>query len=372
MKKILLFNWKDIRHPQAGGAEVVTHELLKKLVLDGHSATLLTARYPGSTEKDSIDGIDIIRTGKNKLSHYFAAARYYKRHLKNNYDILIEEVNTIPYLIGLYKGKEDFFLFYHMLARKIWFYEMVQPFSTIGYLIEPIYTWLQSRFKAKLITVSKSSKNDIVRFGYNKNDIYIISEGIDNVPLKRLDDSLLKESEFTVLFHSSLRQMKRPIEVFKAFEIFIKEHPNAKLWISGGGDQSELQKFAIEKKFIYKVTFWGRTSQKQKLELMQKASVICSTSVKEGWGLIVTEANSMGTPAISYDVDGLRDSTSAGMGIVCKSNATSMANSLSYVHSIFTLDKTKYRKMCQQALESTKNINFDQSYKDFLNIIKIK
>ncbi|MBC7472171.1 MAG: glycosyltransferase, partial [candidate division SR1 bacterium] len=154
MKSILVFNWKDIRHPKAGGAEVVTHELLKKLVLDGYQVKLLTAQYAGSSENDIIDGIKIIRTGTSKFGHYFAAATYYKKHLKNKFDIVIEEVNTLPYLLGLYKGKEDFYLFYHMLAREIWFYEMIQPLSTIGYLIEPIYTWLQSRFGAKLITVS--------------------------------------------------------------------------------------------------------------------------------------------------------------------------------------------------------------------------
>lgn len=372
MKSILVFNWKDIRHPQAGGAEVVTHELLKKLALDGYQVTLLTAQYADSNEKDIIDGINIIRVGKSKFGHYFAAAAYYKKYLKNKFDVVIEEVNTIPYLLGLYKGKENFYLFYHMLAREIWFYEMVQPLSTIGYLIEPIYTWLQGRFGAKLITISQSSKDDITRFGYNPDDIYIISEGIDNKPLKNLDDSLPKENDFTVLFHSSLRQMKRPIEVFKAFGIFAKDHPEAKLWISGGGDQTKLRKYAEENDFINSVTFWGRTSQEQKLELMQKASVICSTSIKEGWGLIVTEANSMGTPAISYDVDGLRDSTSAGMGIVCESNATSMAKSLSDLYKIFTLDKSKYDDMRQKALDSAKSINFNQSYQDFLSIIKTK
>jgi glycosyltransferase involved in cell wall biosynthesis len=32
-------------------------------------------------------------------------------------------------------------------------------------------------------------------------------------------------------------------------------------------------------------------------------------SAREGWGLVVTEANSVGTPAIVYDRPGLRDST---------------------------------------------------------------
>jgi glycosyltransferase involved in cell wall biosynthesis len=369
MKKILILNWKDTNHPETGGAEVVTHELLKKLVLDGHSVTLLTARYKDSTEKDNIDGIEIIRVGTSKLGHYLAAADYYRRHLKNQFDIVIEEVNTIPYFFGLYRGQEDFYLFYHMLAREIWFFEMVQPLSTIGYLIEPLYTWLQGRFGVPLITISLSTKADIARFGYKKESIHVISEGIDNKPLDSLADSQPKESDFAVLFHSSLRPMKRPIEVFKAFGIFVKERPEAKLWISGGGDQTKLREFAETNKFIDRVTFWGRTSQEQKLELMQKASVICSTSIKEGWGLIVTEANSMGTPAISYDVDGLRDSTGFGGGVVCKEDHTDMAKALTDMSDIFYNSNEKYTQMREKALESSKLVTFDKSYQDFANII---
>jgi glycosyltransferase involved in cell wall biosynthesis len=369
MKKILILNWKDTKHPETGGAEVVTHELLKKLVSEGHSVTLLTAKYNGSSEKDSIDGIDIIRVGKSKLGHYFAAASYYNKHLKNKYDIVIEEVNTIPYLFGLYRGKEDFYLFYHMLAREIWFYEMIQPLSTIGYLIEPVYTWIQGRFGVPLITISQSTKDDIARFGFKKESIHIISEGIDNTPLVSLANSVAKEKDFTVLFHSSLRKMKRPVEVFKAFGLFVKDHPEAKLWVSGGGDQTSLKKYATNYGFINNVTFFGRTTQVQKLDLMQKASVICGTSIKEGWGLIVTEANSMGTPAISYDVDGLRDSTSFGGGVVCKDDHQDMAKALANMSDIFYNHPNKYFEMRTKALETSKLVNFDKSYHDFAEII---
>jgi glycosyltransferase involved in cell wall biosynthesis len=371
MKKILVLNWKDTKHPDTGGAEVVTHELLKRLVKDGHEVTLLTARYKDSTEKDDIDGVNIIHVGKNKLSHYFAAASYYKKNLKNQFDIVIEEVNTLPYLFGLYKGNETYFLFYHMLAREIWFYEMIQPLSTIGYLIEPIYTWIQGRFGAPLITISQSTKDDIKRFGVDERNIRIISEGIDNNPLSSLAFSAPKEQNFTVLFHSSLRNMKRPIEVFKAFGVFVKDHPKAKLWISGGGDQNPLKEYAIAQGFNDSVTFFGRTSQEQKLDLMQRASVICSTSIKEGWGLIVTEANSMGTPAVSYDVDGLRDSTSFGGGVVCKPDHVSMAKALTDLSAKFYDQPIQYLALREKALASSKLVTFEQSYSDLKHILRI-
>ena len=41
---------------------------------------------------------------------------------------------------------------------------------------------------------------------------------------------------------------------------------------------------------------------------MAEAHVLLMTSVREGWGLVVTEANACGTPAVVYNVPGLRDS----------------------------------------------------------------
>ena len=60
---ILWLNWKDIRHPQAGGAENYTHQIAKRLVAKGHQITLFTSWAPGLPKQEEIDGIHIIRQG---------------------------------------------------------------------------------------------------------------------------------------------------------------------------------------------------------------------------------------------------------------------------------------------------------------------
>ena len=369
-KKILWFNWKDIHHPEAGGAEVVTHELAKRLVTNGFEVTLLTARYTNSNEFDEIDGIKIIRAGKGRLTHYFVAGAYYLKHLKNKYDIVIEEINTVPYFLSFFKGKEKFFLFYHQLSREIWFYQMTQPLSTIGYfLAEPLYTWLLSWFKTPVITISNSTKMDLQRFGFRPETIKIIPEGISNSPLASLLESKAKDEIFTVLFHSSLREMKRPMETLKAFEIFAQTHPKSQLWFSGGGDQGALKEFANNNRISNNVTFFGRTTDEQKIELMQKATVLCSTSLKEGWGLIVTEANSMGTPAIVYDVDGLRDAAATGGNWIADPNPMALAQELTKAFDLFTNNREQYETWRAEVLEKSRPINFEHSYEVFKELI---
>ena len=73
------------------------------------------------------------------------------------------------------------------------------------------------------------------------------------------------------------------------------------------------------------VLVFGRVSEEEKVERMAAAHVHIATSVREGWGLVVSEAAAVGTPTISYDVPGLRDSTRAAGGVVVPGTPMAMA-----------------------------------------------
>ena len=52
LMRILILNWKDINNPNAGGAELVIHELAKRMVLDKHEVTLLTSAFKNSLQNE--------------------------------------------------------------------------------------------------------------------------------------------------------------------------------------------------------------------------------------------------------------------------------------------------------------------------------
>ena len=99
--KILWFTWKDRLHPRAGGAETVNEEIAKRLVSDGHEVIFLVAGFDGAEDEEIRDGFRIIRLG-NHYSVYWKAYRYYKNHLQGWADVVIEEVNTIPFFTRWY------------------------------------------------------------------------------------------------------------------------------------------------------------------------------------------------------------------------------------------------------------------------------
>ena len=74
--RILIFNWKDIRHPLAGGAEIVTHQYAKHLVKSGHQVTIFTSQPKKLPSEEKIDGVKIYRQG-NFWTVYFWAILFY-------------------------------------------------------------------------------------------------------------------------------------------------------------------------------------------------------------------------------------------------------------------------------------------------------
>jgi glycosyltransferase involved in cell wall biosynthesis len=361
--KILWLTWKDPYHPLAGGAEVVQAQLCTRLVVAGHSVTILTAAYGAAPVSETRSGVQIIRQG-GKFSVYWHAASYYKANLIGWADIVLEEVNTIPFFARFYV-QEPHILFFHQLARSVWWYQMVFPLSLVGYMIEPLYLHLINR--SPVITVSESTKADLVRYGFTSDNISIISEGITLEPLTELSP---KPSTKSVLSLGAVRPMKRTLDIVKAFEIAQATMPELKLHVAGdtsGSYGAKVLQYIKNSPCRSAITVHGRVNTDKKLQLMREASVVAVTSIKEGWGLVVTEANSQGTPAVVYDVDGLRDSTRDGVtGLITKQNtpaglATSIIELLA--------NESRYEQIRTAAWQWSKEITFDQAYQDFMNVL---
>lgn len=289
-------------------------------------------------------------------------------------------------------------MFYHQLAREIWFCETRFPINIIGYLLEPIYTFIQSRFQNQVITVSNSTKQDLARYGFNPKRIKIITQGtnieIDTshlVPYRASKfalgamqlsgakcDKLNANSEKPraksyILYLGSLRAMKRPSHALKAFAhlaLCSSNQAKCELRFAGTGPEREidrLQKYIKTHKLDGKVKLLGRVDEKKKLELLVNAFVLIVPSLKEGWGLVVTEAAKLGTPSIVYDVDGLRDSVKDGITgyVVENGNPEAIAEKIELLMN----NKTIYTRMRNNCIENSQINTFDQSYKDFCKII---
>lgn len=67
--RILFYNWRDLAHPAAGGAEVWTEMVARHLVSKGHEVTLFCASVKDRLHREVVEGVTIVRRG-GRLSVY--------------------------------------------------------------------------------------------------------------------------------------------------------------------------------------------------------------------------------------------------------------------------------------------------------------
>ena len=355
--KILIFNWRDIKNPAAGGAEVFTHEIAKRLVAQGHTISFFTSAFDGCRKNETFDGIEFFRSG-NRYTVYLEARKYYKKHI-GQFDVVIDEINTIPFMTpDFIKDGTPIVALIHQLAREFWFLETKFPINMLGYhYFED--RWLKKYLDIPTLTVSNSTKQDLIDLGFK--DIFIIPEGLNIKPLDSLPE---KEKDPTFIFVGRMGHAKRPDHVVKAFSYIREKRLDAKLWMVGDGAMRK----QLEAMNPEGVTFFGYVSQEKKHKLMSRAHAILVPGVREGWGLVVTEANAMGTPAIGYNIHGLRDSIKDGeTGLLCDPNPEGMAERAFE----FMRDTDMQVRFSENALEWAREFDWTKSADEFLKTMEL-
>ena len=311
---ILIFNWKDLYHPKAGGAEIYTQSIAHSWVATGNHVTLFCSNVAGRPKREIVNGVNIVRDG-NKYSVYRKAKKFYKAECIGKYDLIIDEINTRPFFAHKWATDTKVIGLCHQICKELWSYQYWPPISTFGrYVLEP--KWLHSLKNVPIITVSNSSKESLIDYGIN--DITVLPEGHEP-NLKPV--TAAKEQNPTVLFVGRLEAHKRPEDSMRAFAILRERLPNAVMWVIGTGP-SEMK---LRNRNQENVIFFGSVSHEEKLERMARAHVLVVTSVREGWGLVVSEAAELGTTTVAYDVPGLRDSVNASSGILTPQNPKELA-----------------------------------------------
>jgi glycosyltransferase involved in cell wall biosynthesis/O-antigen/teichoic acid export membrane protein len=320
--RILAYNWRDLEHPQAGGAEVYLQSVAREWVTQGHRVTLFCASVAGKPTDEFVDGLRVLRRG-GRIGVYRQARRYWRREGNGHYDLVVDCVNTRPFLCPRFVRDVPVVAVAHQVAREIWRYETPWPVSVLGrYLLEP--AWLRAYRDVPVVTVSESSRESLEHYGLRR--VTVVPEGwVPSWP-----DPVAKETVPTVIFVGRLSSNKRPEHAIRAFGLARRQLPEAQMWVIGSGPQeARLRKTAPPG-----VTFLGHVSDVAKRERMGRAHALVATSVREGWGLVVTEAAEVGLPAIGYDVPGLRDSIPASGGVLTEADPEALALGLAGLLSL--------------------------------------
>ena len=314
--RICVLTWRDLKHPAAGGAEVYTEAVTKRWARDGHDVTLFTASVEGQPADEDVDGYHVVRRG-GKYSVYREARKWWEQQGQyQQFDFVLDMINTVAFQAHKWIHDVPTVGFIHQTCEEIWYINAPWPAAVLGkYVLEP--RWLKSYRDIPVLAVSQSSKDSLERFG--PTDVTVVPEGYEPADLPVLPP---KETDPTVVWCARVVDYKRPFDVLEAALQVKSEIPDLKVWMIGGGPQLE----ELREKAPAWVEVLGFVSNEEKVDRMARAHVHVATSVREGWGLVVSEAAAVGTPTIGYDVPGLRDSTRAANGVVIPPEVDALAH----------------------------------------------
>ncbi len=372
--RILWMNWRCIKHPLAGGAEVYTHEVAKRLAAQGHEIVLITSRPRELPREEVLDGYRVVRVG-GKYTVYLRARQVYRELVAHGWrpDIVIDEVNTIPFLTPLYV-EQPIAMLIHQLCRECWSYAIHPLAQPLGWWLErklhSIYAKAARSGKVRaVITVSPSTKSDLLELGYPENSIHIVYNGLD-WDLYRDCAELCREKDDLVTYVGRITPYKRLEDLVKAWREVEREHSSAKLVIAGRAEPKYLEKLRrlTQKLDLKTIEFRTNIPQHQKKMLLAKAKILVYTSTREGWGQTVIEAAACRTPAIAHNVPGLRDSVKHGQtGILVEPR-----NTHQLAQAIITLltDSNLRNKLAENAYEYAQQFNWNKTAEEFLEALK--
>ena len=307
--KILALNWNDLKNPYGGGAEVHLEELLRRMVQYGHEVTLFCSGFPDCLPEETIEGIRIIRRGNRYNFNLIAPFHLRKLAKQNSFDLLVEDINKIPFYTPLYLNLKTLVVVPHLFATTV-FHEINFVLGTYIYLAEkplvPIYRGMPFN------VISESTGEDIRRRGVPARDISVIHCGIDR-QLYSHDPKTPKYEQPTILYLGRIKKYKSVQHLIQALKLVKEQLPDARLMIVGDGDYlPNLKSLADSLNLSDDVEFPGYVSSDEKVTRMRRAHVAVLPSLKEGWGLTNIEANSVGTAVVAADSPGLRDSVRDG------------------------------------------------------------
>ncbi len=302
-KRILIFNWRDVKHKFAGGAEVYIQEIARHWAMEGNKVTIFCGNDGFLPHSEISKGVEIIRRGGFYFVYVWAFI-YYMFRFRGKYDVIIDCQNGIPFFTPLY-AKEPVFCLMHHVHQDVFRISLNKPLARLASFLEKDLMLMVYR-KVPFITVSSSSRDGIKSVKLGKAGIDVVCPGVD---IECMNVGKKSENPM-VLYLGRLKAYKSIDVLIGAFKTILQKEPKAVLVIAGSGEEDHNLINLVKKMDFNKeqVVFAGKISDKEKIKLLQKAWVLVNPSMMEGWSIVIIEANACGTPVIASDVSGLRDS----------------------------------------------------------------
>lgn len=305
--RVLVLNWRDTRHPEAGGAEQYMHQIARRWVRQGVKVTWFTARPEGMAAHEVIDGVQITRFG-GRLSLYPLAALRLLR-TRGKFDAVVDCQNGIPFFSPLFAGPGvPVVQVVHHVHQDQFSTRFSPPVAVVGRLLEGRMARRVYGSRA-IVTVSPSTRLELRRRLGFRGPIFVVPNGAIDVPAVTCP----RDHDPTVVVVTRLVPHKRIDVLLGQIAVAASQVPRLRVEIVGDGpERRRLQGLAADLGLQATVTFHGYLPNEARDSQLSRAWLTTSTSAAEGWGCSIIEAAAWGVPCLALHAPGICDSVIDG------------------------------------------------------------
>jgi glycosyltransferase involved in cell wall biosynthesis len=321
-RRILFVAWRDLANGRAGGSEVLVDRLAAGMTARGHSVTLLCG---GPTEPRPYT---VVRSGGTYSQFLRAPVRYW-RGLRD-VDLVVEVCNGMPFFAPLWSGRPQICLVNHV-HTELWRLMFPRPVAALGQFAE--------------------SADALREIGVGADQIRQICNGV-----VQPDPLLPRSAEPLFLALGRLTEYKR-IDMLLRIWDRVRMVTGGRLVIAGDGPERR----RLEAMAGPGVEFLGRVSEEEKHRLLCSAWLLLHPALIEGWGIVIAEAAIRGTPAIGFDVAGLRDSVVNGQTGILVRNEGQFASAWASL----ALDRQRAEQMGEVARIRAERLHWSEAVDGF-------
>jgi glycosyltransferase involved in cell wall biosynthesis len=307
---VVVCNWRDESHPQAGGAELYCRNVAEQLHAAGLRVTCLTSRPAGTARRAETSHGTVVRGG-GRFTVYLFALLWLWWH-RRDIDGLVDSQNGIPFFSPLVLPRRTpVVLLVHHVHQEQFGHFFPAPVAALG-------RWLESRGSAlvygrrTLCAVSPSTRAQIRARLALRGPVRLAPPGMPEPPAPR-DTRRVRAGTPRIVCVGRLTRQKRWHHLIEALPALREEIPSVQLHFVGDGEQrAGLERRAAVLGVTDAVVFHGRLPAAARDAVLGTAWITAATAPREGWGLSVMEAAAAGVPTVAYDVPGLRDTVRDG------------------------------------------------------------
>lgn len=365
--KIALFNWRSVLSSNAGGAEVHLYEIFNRIAEKNQVYLFASCNNTRVTKNElTIGNLHMFHIARMELLYPLLSLRLLPKVLTRKFDIIIEDDSKVPIIWPLIISRllsMPFVLIIHHVHGKTLFEEFPSPVAYVVYIYELMMLRLYAYFNPYVVTVSESTKKELKTLGFQENKISIVYNAVSK---PSGEPNHVKSSDPLVVYVGRVKTYKRLEHLVQA----MKNVSQARLVIAGKGDSevySSLVVLVRELGLESRVKLIGEVTEEEKRSILQKAWVYVATSMKEGFGICVLEAQAYGVPVVAYNVQGLNESVKNGYSGLLVNDCD--IEGLSKAISALLKDQTLRERLSRGAVEYSGCFNWTRSAREFLRLI---